>query len=718
MADSASEIDLESDTSSVDAVKETMASNEQLMRRVESLQQENRVLKTEVETLKLKIKGLNEANEQLRRNSVTIQAKAEQEEEYISNILLKKITELKKEKESLAINYEQEEECLTNELNRKFTQLRQEKVALERTLAREQEDQVSKLKSRIEKLETDMNNKQSCLDRLRREKIELENALEQEQEALVNRLWKKMEKLETEKRALQEKLESLGALLSGSSSNQSLASAPHLSASGNDSMSAGTGGILMTGQSGTPSRPTSSGPGSLRGSLRHHPHPQHSSSVAASLQQPSVIIGPPTPNHQSSTAICLGRPPPPPIPIAAMGDPRPDQAPQLNQSSSLPSGFPPSKSNNGDFATCPPQSPMDVDALVHGDPGSSESGLGGSSVSCPQPVKSPATPSASHKMVNPMEANYLTHSTDLGVSLDSNISVSYVNRLRDEVCRLRKLLEKHQEENAAKMPLYESEERSTIEENRRLRKMLQDEKERREALSRQLSESESSLEMEDERLFNEACRNPRLRTTSDSTSPFHPPGGGMWPVSNPLYGPGHAYAAAVASSFSGQASLGRYCRECGQRLPSLQVDEGGIPPTCSASMGRAIPTSLHTTVNHTSGSRIVHGRCSPPVSPGRPYHGPLPTSPATPTTGSSSGHAFAKPISRVPPVVSSSDRSSFATDSFDRDSYLQKRLSAYSSSEQLFVDVRLEDVQPDPEDDDDEDARCATPPVCQPDSTK
>ncbi|VDO80413.1 unnamed protein product [Schistosoma margrebowiei] len=202
MADSASELELESDASSVDGTKDSLVTNEQILRRIESLQQENRVLKTEVETLKLKIKGLNDLNQQLRRNSVSIQAKAEQEEEYISNTLLKKITELKKEKESLALNYEQEEECLTNELNRKFTQLRQEKVALERTLAREQENQVSKLMRRIEKLESDMNHKQDCLDRLRREKIELENALEQEQEALVNRLWKKMEKLESEKKIL------------------------------------------------------------------------------------------------------------------------------------------------------------------------------------------------------------------------------------------------------------------------------------------------------------------------------------------------------------------------------------------------------------------------------------------------------------------------------------------------------------------------------------
>ncbi len=51
------------------------------------------------------------------------QAKAEQEEEFISNTLLKKIQALKKEKESLALNYEQEEECLTNDLSRKLNQV-------------------------------------------------------------------------------------------------------------------------------------------------------------------------------------------------------------------------------------------------------------------------------------------------------------------------------------------------------------------------------------------------------------------------------------------------------------------------------------------------------------------------------------------------------------------------------------------------------------------
>jgi len=51
------------------------------------------------------------------------QAQAEQEEEFISNTLLKKIQSLKKEKEAMAMNYEQEEEFLTNDLSRKLAQV-------------------------------------------------------------------------------------------------------------------------------------------------------------------------------------------------------------------------------------------------------------------------------------------------------------------------------------------------------------------------------------------------------------------------------------------------------------------------------------------------------------------------------------------------------------------------------------------------------------------
>lgn len=51
------------------------------------------------------------------------QARAEQEEEFISNTLFKKIQALQKEKEALAVNYEKEEEFLTNDLSRKLMQV-------------------------------------------------------------------------------------------------------------------------------------------------------------------------------------------------------------------------------------------------------------------------------------------------------------------------------------------------------------------------------------------------------------------------------------------------------------------------------------------------------------------------------------------------------------------------------------------------------------------
>ncbi|XP_026328298.1 coiled-coil domain-containing protein 6 isoform X2 [Hyposmocoma kahamanoa] len=206
MADSASE----SDSSSLDGgamLPPSTVSRDQLQKRIESLQQQNRVLKVELDTYKLRVKALQEENRALRQASVSIQAKAEQEEEYISNTLLKKIQALKKEKETLAHHYEREEECLTNDLSRKLNQLRQEKCRLEQTLEQEQECLVNKLMRKIEKLEAETLAKQTNLERLRREKVELENTLEQEQEALVNRLWKRMDKLEAEKRSLQIRLD-------------------------------------------------------------------------------------------------------------------------------------------------------------------------------------------------------------------------------------------------------------------------------------------------------------------------------------------------------------------------------------------------------------------------------------------------------------------------------------------------------------------------------
>uniref|UniRef100_A0A0V0JAC7 Coiled-coil domain-containing protein 6 n=1 Tax=Schistocephalus solidus TaxID=70667 RepID=A0A0V0JAC7_SCHSO len=570
MADSASEVDLESDASSVDGLsaRDQQLKCDQLQRRVDLLQHENRVLKTEVETLKLKVRSLTEVNQQLRRNSVSIQAKAEQEEEYISNMLQRRISELKKEKEALALNYEQEEECLTNELNRKLVQLQREKELLERTLAQEQETQVNKLKHRIEKLENEKNIKQQSLDKLRHEKIELENALEQEQEALVNRLWKKMDKLEAEKRRLQEKLESASAPLSGSSSIQNLASGGGV---GGTSGGVGSGAShsasiclsnVCLGTSSFPSmgpRSANSCTGSLRGSLRIHP-----SSTFQSDPSPTAADGGPSvvePGGQMNNIS--------PCSFPAGGDAT-TAAAARQTSSQRPK---------------PPQSPMDFESS-----GAASSMNLGLVVSMSKSEYSLPTPST--RAHRGSHSNSFSAAPGVGTfqpsyvppppPLDTQSGALYVARLREEVTRLRALVAANQSDQLARAGTYEREERLAAEENLRLRRLLQAEMDRKEALSRQLSGSESSLEMEDERQFNEASRTcqqrGRFRTTSDSLpSPYHP--AALFGPGGSLYGPGHAFASAVAAANCGSHSGSpRYCRECNQPIPSLSVNAaaGGV----------------------------------------------------------------------------------------------------------------------------------------------
>lgn len=74
--------------------------------------------------------------------------------------------------------------------------------------------------------------------------------------------------------------------------------------------------------------------------------------------------------------------------------------------------------------------------------------------------------------------------------------------------------------DSKKMEKMAKEERQVREDNLRLQRKLQLEVERRTALCRHLSESESSLEMEEERQYNEMASN-RCRTSS-SPLPFPP----------------------------------------------------------------------------------------------------------------------------------------------------------------------------------------------------
>merc|ERR1719286_4493 len=107
------------------------------------------------------------------------------------------------------------------------------------------------------------------------------------------------------------------------------------------------------------------------------------------------------------------------------------------------------------------------------------------------------------------------------------------------------------------MAHYAKEEKEIREENLRLQRRLQLEMERREALCRHLSESESSLEMEEERVYNEmssSMHNPAAAAL--------PPAGPAVvahrtrPLSRPVPGPAAAAAAAAAAASSRPLSPG------------------------------------------------------------------------------------------------------------------------------------------------------------------
>lgn len=541
MADSASEVDLESDTSSVDGnllypggsrdcesrtsvssammVETTKSSteNEEQTKRMESIQQENRVLKMEVETYKLKCKQLQEDNRELRKASVSIQAKAEQEEEFISNTLLKKIDKLKKEKETLAMNYEQEEEYLTNDLSRKLMQLRQEKAHLEETLEREQEFQVNKLMRKIEKLESETMNKQITLEQLRREKIELENSLEQEQESLVNRLWKRMEKLEAEKRMLQEKL------------NESVSAPP----SPRDA--------LMLDDGATP------------------PLPPLNNSGSSNLN-----------SSTGSSLLCF----PPPMPRRER---RHSSGPALNM-----------------------QHPF-------GPPGTRLTPGSSSRLTMPPPAGPDET-----MAINMQTAGNLTQ---------------HIQNLRNEVHRLRESLRVAQKEHSDKMVQYMQEEKHIREENLRLQRKLQLETERRENLCRHLSESESSLEMDEERHFHEmATGHPLPFPTSPASNPI-PHAAGTHrsrTASSPIpYAIGTAMPSTGTSRpMSPAGSLSTSIPKTGALLMEASL---GLSSTATSVTATSMPnqtslltpaTSSHASARCPNCGHVLHGPALSPVGIG------------------------------------------------------------------------------------------------------
>ncbi len=95
---------------------------------------------------------LQEQNNKLKKNMCKLQSSAEAEEEYISNTLLKRIDQLKIEKQELLVKLEAEEEMITNQLQKKLQQLQKEKIQMEITLEQEQESMVNRLQKQLDDL--------------------------------------------------------------------------------------------------------------------------------------------------------------------------------------------------------------------------------------------------------------------------------------------------------------------------------------------------------------------------------------------------------------------------------------------------------------------------------------------------------------------------------------------------------------------------------------
>ncbi|CAF4876615.1 unnamed protein product [Rotaria sp. Silwood1] len=110
--------------------------------------------------------------------------------------------------------------------------------------------------------------------------------------------------------------------------------------------------------------------------------------------------------------------------------------------------------------------------------------------------------------------SYLSSNMNNRLSLPN---IDYIQQLKREVDKLKRELINTQESHRQIMEQLVKEEQDIRNENLRLQRKLQLEVDRREQLCRQLSESESSLEMDEERALNERIKSfPRQQRTNSS----------------------------------------------------------------------------------------------------------------------------------------------------------------------------------------------------------
>jgi len=148
-------------------------------------------LKKELEKERHKRRVVEEELREVKSKLEYAQTAAEQEEERITLLLMKKLTALKKERDEIAMQVEQEEEYLTNTLQQKLELVRREKIDLENKLEQEEELIVNKLqkkladviaeKNRLERRLEEESNEHLQLSNLEKEVLQLRNSITQYQ---------------------------------------------------------------------------------------------------------------------------------------------------------------------------------------------------------------------------------------------------------------------------------------------------------------------------------------------------------------------------------------------------------------------------------------------------------------------------------------------------------------------------------------------------------
>uniref|UniRef100_A0A7S3QM22 Uncharacterized protein n=1 Tax=Dunaliella tertiolecta TaxID=3047 RepID=A0A7S3QM22_DUNTE len=161
--------------------------------------------------------------EEVKKEKATLLAEVEQEEEFMTNTLQKRLKKLLGEKADSELKV-MELKKQTERLAAEKAKLCSEKIELEAVLESESEYIVNKLHAQIEKagsdkgklfkektdLQRQVGDLAQAVDKLNREKVKLEQEMEAEEESIVNRLQRQLEGLLHNLRVIEQKLGAKG----------------------------------------------------------------------------------------------------------------------------------------------------------------------------------------------------------------------------------------------------------------------------------------------------------------------------------------------------------------------------------------------------------------------------------------------------------------------------------------------------------------------------